>query len=408
MNESLKYTCLFGGGAIRGLSYIGTIKAFEELGIYITTLGGSSVGSIFAALLAVGYTSDELNHIFSKVNFNLFRDISIGLGPLFALSKGEVFLDWVREQIESKFYGENYQKGTNPAVTFKDLKKELVIITTDLGNFECKEFSKNATPDYEVASAVRISCCMPGLMKPIEYNNRLLVDGDLQKSWPMWKLSETLKKSKDRILELRLEGYYENNDISGIDYANAVYSCMTASSTAFVTNIYGKKDRYDYIVLNTGDIVIVDFNINEEKRKELVQSGYNQTINYMTKTLPAKKEELLGFYETISRHLQKVSKYINSNKIYKGRIQLGELYVDLCSFCSIIDKNDYLLINSFKDLYNDNIKHPALFGKVKLKNETLVKSELSNLMSSVNKKIVEYTEYLAKCKNNKTLTMKCL
>ena len=153
MNESLKYTCLFGGGAIRGVSYIGAIKYLEELNIDISTLGGSSVGSIFATLLAVGYSADEMNHIFSGVNFNLFRDISIGIGPFFALSKGEVFLDWIRELIEKKYYGENYKKGQNNAVTFKDINKNLIIITTDLGNFECKEFSKEETPDFEIASA---------------------------------------------------------------------------------------------------------------------------------------------------------------------------------------------------------------------------------------------------------------
>ena len=28
--EGLKYTCLFGGGAIRGAAHVGAIKAFEE------------------------------------------------------------------------------------------------------------------------------------------------------------------------------------------------------------------------------------------------------------------------------------------------------------------------------------------------------------------------------------------
>ena len=223
MNKSLRYTCLFGGGAIRGVSYIGAIKALEELGISPTTYAGSSVGSIIAAMLAVGYTAEEIKDIFIKVNFDLFKDISIGLGPIFALSKGEVFLEWVRELIEKKFYGEKYKKGANRAVTFKDIDKNLVIITTNLSNFECKEFSKYETPDYEIASAIRISSCMPGLMKPIEYNNTLLVDGDLQKSFPMWKLSSNLVNKNDRILEFRLEGDYDKNNLSGIDYANAVY-----------------------------------------------------------------------------------------------------------------------------------------------------------------------------------------
>lgn len=46
MDNNFKYTCLFGGGAIRGVSYIGAVKALEELGIIPDRLAGSSVGSI--------------------------------------------------------------------------------------------------------------------------------------------------------------------------------------------------------------------------------------------------------------------------------------------------------------------------------------------------------------------------
>ena len=53
----------------------------------------------------------------------------------------------------------------------------------------------------------------------------------------MWKLSKNLNSAKERILEFRLEGDYDTNNLSGIDYANAVYSCMTAMSTSFITSI---------------------------------------------------------------------------------------------------------------------------------------------------------------------------
>lgn len=399
MEKGLKYTCLFGGGAVRGMSYIGTIKAFEELNIDCETLGGSSVGSVFASLLAVGYTSDELKNIFAQVNFNLFRDISLGIGPIFAFSKGEVFLEWIRELIEKKFYGDKYKKGSNKSVTFNDINKDLVIITTDLANFKCKEFSKYETPDYEIASAVRISCCMPGLMKPIEYNNTLLVDGDLQKSFPMWMLSENLAKKDNRILELRLEGYYEDNNISGVDYANAVYSCMTACATSFVKNLYGEKDKFDYIVLNTGDVVVVDFNISDEKRNELIKIGYEQTMNYFKKLLPAKKNRIKACYETIKKHLKKIEKYLSSSKLVKIKFELGDLYTDLLDCHEYLDKIILDEINNFKNLFYKNIKYPALFGRVKLKNETIVSSQFFKLESSISDKISElsaYNEYVDK------------
>lgn len=394
MDNNFKYTCLFGGGAIRGVSYIGAVKALEELGIIPDRLAGSSVGSIFAALLAVGYNAEELKDIFIKVNFELFKDISIGLGPLFAISKGEVFLEWVRELIEKKYYGENYKKGVNPAVTFKDIKKNLVVITTNLSNFECKEFSRFDTPDYEIASAVRISCCMPGLMKPIEYNKTLLVDGDLQKSWPMWKLSKHLLNDDERILEFRLEGNYESNDISGINYANAVYSCMTAISTSFITNIYGNKDKFDYIVLNTGDIVVVDFNINEAKRNDLINSGYNQTISYFKDFLIEKKSKIRHNYSIIQAHITKIQKYIKSNNIQKAKNQMGELFMDLPELSGIIDLTDYNEIKKFKDIFLKNLKYPALFGKVTLSNFKLIDTELNKINNKISKKLEEFDSYL--------------
>ena len=395
-NKSLKYTCLFGGGAIRGAAYAGAVKALEELNIKPENVGGSSVGSIVAALMAVGYTADELREIFLDVNFDLFRDFQFGLGPKFALSKGEVFLDWIRDLIEQKFYGESYEKGRNKAVTFREIEKNLYIITTDLSNFECKEFSKFETPDFEIATAVRISCSMPGLMKPLEYNNTLLVDGDLQKSVPMWRLSKNLISDDERILEFRLEGDYEGSDKNALDYVNTIYSCITSIATSFIVDCYGQKDKYDYIVINTGGVIVVDFNYPREKREDLVKSGYDQTIEYFTKTLPLKKEKLLDNYYILNKNLKKIEKFIESKKIVKAKHALSELFVLLCDMKDVIDCSITDAIKDFNRQFCRNVRYPALFGKVKLTDEAAVKNNLKTIIDLISEKIYELESYLVK------------
>lgn len=392
--KSFEYTCLFGGGAIRGAAYCGTLKAMEELGINPNTVAGSSVGSVIAGLIAVGYNAEELKDVFMQVNFELFRDLQFAIGPQFALSKGEVFLDWLRELIEKKYYGEKYKKGSHKAVTFNDLDKNLVIITTDLSSFECKEFSKCETPDFEVATAIRISCSMPGLMKPYEYNNRVLVDGDLQKSSPMWKLSKTLQPNDERILEFRLEGDFEGNEKNTIEYINSLYSYATIIATEFIMDIYNDNDKFDYIVINTGDINIVDFNLAAEKRANLMEAGYQQTIDYFTKVLPKKKKHLLEIYAQIEQSLKKVKKNLSSNNLQKGKYTLAELFVYLCDYVSIIDKKDYDAIKEFKNVFYENIIHPALFGKSKLKNEKYVSCSLEQLILQISAKVQEFKEFL--------------
>lgn len=392
-SKSFEYTCLFGGGAIRGAAYCGTVKAMEELGINPNTIAGSSVGSIIAALLAVGYSAEELKDVFMKVNFELFSDLQFALGPQFALSKGEVFLEWIRDLIEKKYYGKSYKKGTHKSVTFSDIKKNLVIITTDLSSFECKEFSKTETPDFEIATSVRISCSMPGLMKPMEYNNRVLVDGDLQKGSPMWKLSKNLQPENERILEFRLEGDFEGNDKNTIEYINSLYTYSTSIATEFIIDVYNEKDKFDYIVINTGDVNIVDFNLPKEKRSNLMEIGYAQTMDYFKKELPVKKAHLAEIYNKIETLLKKMQKNILTNNIQKAKSLLGDLFVYLCDYVSIIDERDYNTIKDFKEIFSDNIVYPALFGKTKIKNENLVLAVLEQTLFQISNKAEELTLY---------------
>lgn len=394
--KSLEYTCIFGGGAIRGVSYAGAVKAMEELCIESNTIAGSSVGAIFAGLLSVGYNAEELKEIFMQVNYELFRDIHFGFGKDFALSKGEVFLDWLRELIEKRFYGESYNKDGNPPVTFASLKKNLVIIATDLTNFKYKEFSRFETPGVEIAYAIRISSSMPGLMKPVEVDGALLVDGDLQKSWPLWRLSKHLCLDDERVLEFRLEGEYQGKGNSAINFMNTIYSCVTSLATDFIVDMYGHRDKFDYIKINTGSVVVVDFSLAKDKREELMDIGYQQTMNYFKTDLLDKKKEIVKYYREISKQLDKVKRYILSNKMKEAQNQLGFLYMNFCKSRKYIDLQYYDMIDDFKDNFISNFIPAPLFGIFSLRNSKLIKSQLDLIINKFDEKIIELESYIFK------------
>lgn len=395
MNKhDLNYTLLFGGGAIRGVAYCGVLKALDEIGVNYSTVAGSSVGSVIAGLLAVGYNAEEIQDIMMSVNFELFKDIQLAIGPQFALSKGGVFYEWLKDLVEKKVYGDDYKKGTHKAVTFSDIDKNLVIITTDLSNFECKEFSKITTPDFEIAKAIRISCGMPGLMQPVEYNNRMLVDGDLQKSAPMWSLTKTLQPEDERIMEIRLEGDFQGTDKNAVEFLNAIYSYATRTGTKFLIDLYGMRDKFDYVVIDTGDLNIVDFNLSSKKREALVDSGYKQTVDYFNNYLMNKKRTLRSIYEHIYVYLKKCEKDVARLNIPVARAALGDLYIELCDNVELINPADKKLLDEFKICFMANIKTPALFGKTKLNNEKLVISKLQLCINAFENRIHEYSDYI--------------
>lgn len=395
-NKSLEYTCIFGGGAIRGMSYVGALRAMEEIGIKVKTYAGSSVGSIFAALIAVGYNSEELKKWFLSINYELFRDIHFGFGKALALSKGGVFLEVIREAIEKKFYGDKYQKGKNPPVKFSDLEKNLVIITTDLKNFKPCEFSKFTTPDYEIASAVRISSAMPGLMEPVPYKNTVLVDGDLQKSWPLWRLSKSLCAEEGRILEFRLEGDYDVKDKNPINFINTIYSCITSLATDFIVETYGQRDKFDYIIINTGVVIVVDFNLSEEKRLELMDVGYNTTKDYFENDIFDKKENILKLYRELSKHLKQIEKYLNANKIRHTENELGQLFISMYDAKKYVDTNFLTKIERFKDDFYQNERPAGLFGFKHVENDKYLKAELLRLNIEIDEKIMELEKFIFK------------
>lgn len=391
MTNPLKYTCLFGGGAIRGMAYIGTIRALEELGVEYDIIAGSSVGAIIAALIACGYKSYELENLFMKVNFDLFKDIHLGLGKAFAISKGEIFQDWLNELLSNKVVNVGRKN-----VSFKDIEKKLVIITTDLTKFEPQEFSDSETPDFEIAQAIKISSSMPGLMAPYKYNESYLVDGDLQKASPMWRLSETLDKSESRILEFRLEGDYSKDEKNPISFINTIYSCVTDVATGFVTELYGQNDRYDCIRINTGDIFFADFNLNKDARRNLINIGYNQTMDYFKKVLPKKKEKLVEVYSKILSYLKSALKGLKSNNVEEVQWWFGDIFTVICENKEIVDP---LIYKKILELKNELVACTStiLFFHTCFKGPKRLESQMREVINCVDSRVADLKLYLQKC-----------
>lgn len=395
MTNKGSYTCIFGGGAIRGIAYVGALQALDELDINIDVLAGSSVGSIVAALVAVGYSPNEINDIFMQVNFELFRDIHFGINKDFAISKGNVFTDWVRDLIEKKFYGLDYKKGENDPVLFRDIKKQLVLITTDLNTFKPYEFSTFETPEHEIAEAVRASCSMPGLMVPVEYNNKKLVDGDLMKGIPLWKLSKNLTSSKTRIIEFRLEGDNVSNNSNAFEYLNSIYSCMTSVSTDFIMENFASNDKYDYVKITTGDLIVIDFNISQKSRNKLVEMGYSDSMRYLTSDFKTKKIRISEIYSKLIKYLEDLLKSLRADNVLESKENLKDLFLYFADKQKYVDVDIFDSLISLKnDIQNEPLKR-GWFKQIKFKNKVILVNTCDILIKVITIKLLELENFVS-------------
>ena len=394
----MKYNCIFGGGGVRGVCYIGALKALNELGIELNAIAGSSVGAVFASLVAVGYNYKEIQELFYDFNFNMFRDINIHIfNTDISLSKGEICLDWLREKIGEKVLGDKYTESSK--IRFKDIEKDLHILTLDLKTNTPYIFSKENTPDEEIAFAVRTSACMPGLMKPINLGESLLVDGDLIKSWSGNKIYNSLDTSEARLLEFRLEGTKESTEFKHpMDYLNSVISTIWYLCTENVYKQNHQNDRYDYVVIDAKDVILFDFTIEKNIKEELSEKGYQTTKRYFKETLVNKKKKIIPIYINIQIKLQELEKAISKNNANDAMFIINEILSNMYEDTKYIDISIYEKIKELKDCLLLNVK--KLFLSKKIENEKQLKERVQFIKTLINERIQDCENYIKNFSNN--------
>ena len=146
-----------GGGFARGYAHLGVLQAFQENEIPVTSIAGSSIGSILGAAYASGAT---LSQIIQNCRGIRFRDFAKWRVSRFGLASNERLGALVHRLFGTK--------------QFEDLQLPLAIVATDLGTGDAVVFRQGS-----LADAIRASCAFPGLFEPMQIGTRCLADGGL-------------------------------------------------------------------------------------------------------------------------------------------------------------------------------------------------------------------------------------
>jgi NTE family protein len=213
--QGLRYRNLVMEGAgVKGFAYAGALQVLDSLHVLqdIERVGGTSAGAIQAALLAVGYTPEEIMEVAANVPLRKFNDgawfFGTGLKRLhnqFGYYKGKAIGQWMQELIAVKT--------GNGDITFEELHrlrneknyKDLYITGTDLTCQRLVIFSHESYPAMRVRDAVRISFSIPLYFTPVYIddtgkvyeqpdvtkNLHLMVDGGVLSNYPLFLFDST-------------------------------------------------------------------------------------------------------------------------------------------------------------------------------------------------------------------------
>jgi NTE family protein len=158
---------LSSGGA-KGLAHIGVIQVFEENGIHIDGIAGSSMGAYVAAVWAAGHDGVAMEKFARDVE-GKWAWLRL-LDPLLVPRTGFLRGDKTRHRL-MRSIGD---------ARFSDLPRPLRVVATNLRTLEQKTFC-----DGEVALAVQASTAIPGICTPVRIGEELYFDGGVVDPLPV-------------------------------------------------------------------------------------------------------------------------------------------------------------------------------------------------------------------------------
>ena len=297
---------VFEGGGIKGIGLVGALNTFESNGYQWKNICGNSAGSIVAALVAVGYSANEIKKLMLNLDYTKIADRSHFNIPVLSntlnlilkkgIFKGDYLQNWIDEALASKFKPKNMKK-----VTFGDLitpnengillnnkkykrKYKLHIIATDISSGKMLILPEDIADyginpdDLQVSLAIRMSISIPYFYQPVKLNNvftnkkSFIVDGGVLSNYPVW-IFDVNGIPKWPTIGFKLGGNKEIREHKITNILNFTSSIIETMLEAQDDIHIKEMDFLRTVKIDTLDIKTTDFSINSKKIMDLYNSG---------------------------------------------------------------------------------------------------------------------------------------
>ncbi len=261
---------VLGGGGARGFAHIGLLRALHDLRIPVDLVGGSSMGALIGAMLASGFSVDDMCRITRDmfVDNNLLNDYVFP--PRVSLIRGRKFTRKLKE-----IFGER---------RIEDLQLPYFCVSTSLTSGEPVLHDEGS-----LASWITASMSVPGIAPPTVWQGELLVDGAVINSLPT-DLMQVLGRGPIIASDVSTEGGVRAPGIEGPDAEALLNWTGTGAApgfreilfrTATLTSQSGVKRRAEladvYLRMPVGMLGMFDWKLMDE----IIDKGYRFALEHV-------------------------------------------------------------------------------------------------------------------------------
>jgi len=172
VNQNSKIGLVLGSGGARGFCHIGVLEVLKENNIPIDIITGCSMGALIGGAYAAGISIDEMRKLSERVNDFTVFDIDIfNIHRRGGFAKGKKV-----ENMLKRYMGEK---------NIEECQIKFAAIATDITTQSLHVFKHGS-----LCQAIRSSISIPGLFHPVQFEDKLLVDGFVMKRMPIEEARE--------------------------------------------------------------------------------------------------------------------------------------------------------------------------------------------------------------------------
>lgn len=273
-----------GGGGMKGVLHIGALQQLSKTqpllfpdGVY-----GCSIGSIIATYIAFGLPMENIKPLVQKyldMDTVIPKSSFSDMVRIFS-TKGMYSMDLFEQQLISLFDDVGVDIRTK---TLSDAKMPLFIVSSNITKGVPTIFSGKVS----VLSALKCSCCIPGVFRPQDVYGNLYVDGDLFTpciasivSHDVTTLILSLEKQKGEPITSK-----DVDAMSPVDYVYQMYLMMMIR--------FYKSQKVENMVSLSYPGLVSGSNVKELELDTILESAGQQLDRFLTKRINQSLPEIV-------------------------------------------------------------------------------------------------------------------
>lgn len=274
----MTYCLVISGGSVKGFGLLGAIECIiEKYGLSsFSSFFGTSIGSIIAYLLCIGYTPLEIIHKvhYFKVLHKVKDNIDI---TTIIKNRGVLNFEYILEELEIMSllkYPELF--------TFKTLYeftgKEFCCVTYNYSLQKKEILHHTTTPDLCCLTALRMSSSIPFVFDSFKHNNHIYIDGGIVDNFP---IQVAIKFHKYNIIGVVISSHNEKpKDNKIVTFVSNLIFIPVIEITKNTIEKYKKYFEIYEIPINQH---FLNFNLSITDIMEMFSDGYNNCKKQLIK-----------------------------------------------------------------------------------------------------------------------------